>query len=230
MLFTFDFIQFAEEVAGSYIVRDAWGDEVDIREVEAIFTTSMIKLWKCYKSMDDFLTNCEKNRYTIAVAKTTPRELEDYHTLNYQFIQSYKLTDEDIDELIAPTLDEIDDILTGDYRKMLLYLRGTHMSEAYTGIDDKTFVSALMVEKEIFNDPFVKARTLQMITKRINDAKIGVLGVHGNYSIVCGDPYALMQSVFGLPVTGLLGKGEIYNKYWLDSGAEELVCFRAPMS
>ena len=230
MLFTFDFIRFADEVAGSYMVRDAWGDEVDIRNVEAIFTTSMIKLWKCYKSMDDYLANCEKNHYTIAIAKTAPMELEDHHTLNYQFIQSYKLTDEDIDELIAPTLSEIDDILTGDYRKMLLYLRGTHMSEEYTNIDDSTFLSALMVDKEMFNDPYVKSRTLQMISRRISDAKIGVLGVHGNYSIVCGDPYALMQSIFGLPVTGLLGKGEIYNKYWLDSGADELVCFRAPMS
>ena len=62
------------------------------------------------------------------------------------------------------------------------------------------------------------------------EGKIGVLSVHGNYSILCGDPYALCQSVFGLPVTGLLKAGQLYNKYWIDEGAEYVACFRAPMS
>ena len=40
----------------------------------------------------------------------------------------------------------------------------------------------------------------------------------------------LCQSMFGLEKTGLLKEGEIYNKYWADSGADSLVCFRAPMT
>ena len=69
-----------------------------------------------------------------------------------------------------------------------------------------------------------------MIRKRIDDAKIGVIDVHANYSILGGDLYALCQSIFDLPVTGLLKAGELYNQYWLDAGAEEVACFRAPMS
>ena len=46
----------------------------------------------------------------------------------------------------------------------------------------------------------------QMIKNRINEAKVGVLKVHGNYSIVCGDPYSLCQHIFGLDVTGILGE------------------------
>lgn len=34
MVFTFDFLDFAEKVAGSYMVKDAWGNDVDIRNVE----------------------------------------------------------------------------------------------------------------------------------------------------------------------------------------------------
>jgi len=33
VVFTFDFIDFAEKVAGSYIVHDVWGNEVDVRNV-----------------------------------------------------------------------------------------------------------------------------------------------------------------------------------------------------
>ena len=47
---------------------------------------------------------------------------------------------------------------------------------------------------------------------------------------MCGDPYSLCQSVFGLPVTGLLKAGEIYNGYWIDAGADTLACYRAPMT
>ena len=57
-----------------------------------------------------------------------------------------------------------------------------------------------------------------------------MLKVHGNYSIVSGDPYALCQHMFGLEVTGLLKAGEVYNKYWVDAGADTLACYRAPMT
>ena len=90
--------------------------------------------------------------------------------------------------------------------------------------------NALMADKRMFDDPFVRKRIYSLIEKRIGEAKIGVISVHGNYSIVCGDPYALCQSIFGLPVTGLLKAGEIYNQYWADEDARDVACFRAPMS
>ena len=42
MVFTFDFLDYAENVAQKFTVTDAWGHEVDIREVEIILTTSMV--------------------------------------------------------------------------------------------------------------------------------------------------------------------------------------------
>ena len=229
MVFTFDFIDFADKVAGTRIVKDAWGNDVDIGNVELILTTSMLKLWSSYDSLEDYLRNCEKNHYTFGVTKTSPQELENSRTLNYQFIQSYDFTDEQIDELIQPTIKEIEDILSGDVRKALLFIAGTHLTkEKVMYMDD--FVKALMIEPRMFGDPYIRKKILQMIRKRIDDAKIGVISVHGNYSIVGGDPYALCQSIFGLKVTGLLKAGEVYNKHWLDVGSEWLACYRAPMT
>ena len=122
MVFTFDFVEFAEEVAHTYMVKDAWGNEVDIRNVELVLTTSMVKLWDSYKSCDDYVTTSVSNGYTFGIAKTCPKELENERRLNYQFIQSYDLNDEQIDELIAPTMTEIKDVLTGDWRKTVLFL------------------------------------------------------------------------------------------------------------
>ena len=230
MLFPFDFQEFAEKVAHGYMVKDAWGTMRDVREAELILTTSMLKLWNAYESLEDYLENCERNHYTFAVTKAAPERLEDQRATNYQFIQSLFLTDEDIEELIGPTIREIHDVLTEDYRKAILFMCGT-------GMNDKNIHSfltgkngALIAEPEMFKDPHIKKTIHSMIKRRIDRAKIGVLNVHGNYSIVCGDPYALCQSMFGLEVTGLMKTGEIYNKYWVDDGAEEVACFRAPMS
>lgn len=232
MVFCFDFLAFAEEVAGNYMVKDAWGNEVDVRDVELILTTSMVKLWSSYDSAEHYFRCCEENHYSFAVAKTSPRVLDDYRALNYQFIQSYDLDDEQIDELIKPTLDEIMDVVHGDYRRAMLFLGATNLTEETVEqqLGRTQLLDTLMVNPESFNDPYVQKSLYQLIESRIDRAKIGVLDVHGNYSIVSGDPYALCQSVFGLEVTGLLKAGQIYNRYWVDDGAREVACFRAPMS
>lgn len=231
MVFTFDFAEFADKVAHSFEVKDAWGVTRDIRDYELVLTTSQVKLWKCYKSMEEYLERCKENHYQFGIPKMCPRKLEDRRGTNYQFIQSFDLDDDQIDELIRPTINEIKDVLSGDYRKAILFLRGVGMTDENADVSSEFGVaSALMVEPKVFGDSYVRKSIYHMIKGRIGDAKIGVLSVHGNYSIVCGDPYALCQSMFALPVTGLLKKGEIYSKYWSDCGASELACFRAPMS
>jgi len=230
MVFTFDFLDFADKVAGTRIIKDAWGNEVDLTNVELILTTSMLKLWDSYDSCEDYLRNCAENDYSFGVAKTCPKKLENERNLNYQFIQSYELSDEQIEELISPTINEIHDILKLDWRKAVLFLKGVGLSDENIEYVDPDFAKAIMVDRRMMEDPFVRRKIYGLIKKRITDAKIGVIKVHGNYSIISGDPYALCQSMFGMEVTGLLKAGQIYNKYWLDDGADQLACFRAPMT
>ncbi len=230
MVFTFDFVDFASQVAHSFIVKDAWGNEVDIRDVELILTTSMVKLWDSYGSCDEYIRKSVANKYSFGITKVCPEELESERCLNYQFIQSYKLTDSDIDELIAPTINEIDDVLGWDWRKTVLYLKGIGINEknAVSAPDD--YIKAIMIDRRILDDPFVQSSIYQMIRNKINEAKVGVVKVHANFSIASGDPYLLCQSIFGLEKTGLLKAGEIYNKYWVDKKSKRLSCFRAPMT
>lgn len=230
MVFCFDFMEFANTVAHTQTVRDAWGNMVDISKVELILTTSMLKLWKCYSSIEHYLQCCSENHYTFGIAKTCPKELESERDLNYQFIQSYNLNDEQVDELIQPTINDIKDIISDDYQKAILFLKGTQLNKSNIEHIENDFAKAMMIDKRIYDDPFVKRKIHQMIRKRITDAKIGVVRVHGNYSIVSGDPYSLCQHIFGLPITGLLKSGEAYNRFWADRQADKVVCFRAPMT
>ena len=231
MVFTFDFLDFADKVAGgNYMVKDAWGNDVDIRNVELVLTTSMVKLWDSYKSCDDYIRLSLENKYTFGITKACPRELENVRNLNYQFIQSYDLSPEDIDELITPTIEEIYDVLNGDWRRASVFLKGVGLCDKNISKIEDDYAKAIMIDQRVFEDPYVQNNIYQLIKNRINKAKVGVVKVHGNYSIVSGDPYLLCQSIFGLDKTGLLKSGEIYNKYWADDGAEKVACFRAPMT
>ena len=230
MVFTFDFKEFAKDVAHKNMVKDVWGNMININNVQLILTASMLKLWNCYKSWDDYYANCKENHYTFSVTKCCPNELENERNLNYQFLQSYHLNDEQLEELLKPTIDEIYDVLGGDYRKSILFLKGMFLNDDNIENIDCDFAKALMVDKQMIHDPFVKSKIHQMIKKRINEAKIGTIKCHANFSIISGDPYSLCQSMFGMTITGLLKSGEAYNKYWIDRNADKVVCFRAPMT
>jgi hypothetical protein len=229
MVFTVPFVQFAEEVAHTYIITDAWGDKRDIRDADVILTTSMLKLWDSYDGFEDYYENCMKNDYDFCIAKSSPRELRNVHTTNYQYLQDFTFTDDQIDDLVAPTVTKIKECLGLDWKKLILYMCGT-------GLDEKNVLSmdpmckSIMANPELVKDPYVRSKVSRMIQKRINSAKIGVLDVTGDYAILGNDPYSLLQHIFGMEITGLMKAGECYHKYWTDKNVDEIVLFRAPMT
>ena len=232
MVFTVDFKQFAEDVAHTYIIKDAWGMERDVRDADVILTVSMLKLWNSYKSCEDYIENCMKNGYEFCIAKSTPHELRNVHTTNYQYLQDFNFTDEHINDLVAPTVNKIKECLGLDWKKLLLYMCGSGMDEKSV-LHMDPMCKAIMAQPELINDPYVRSKVSRMIQKRIKTAKIGVLDIAGDYAIAGCDPYILMQHMFGFKkedVKGLLKAGECYHKYWLDQGADEICIFRAPMT
>lgn len=231
MLFTFDFVEFAKRINHEiYMVRDAWGTWRDVRDFDVILTTSMVKLWDSYGSLDAFIECCNKNHYQFSVAKATPHKLENVRNANYQFLQTYDLSDEDLYKLCAPTVDEISDVLGRDFRKTIVFLKGMYLDHDNVDFIDNDFIKAVMIDKRMLEDPFIIKKVHTMIKKRIEMAAKGSIRLSGNFAIVSGDLYSLAQSVFGLPVTGLLRAGQVYHKYWIDKGAGSIALFRAPMT
>lgn len=231
MLFTFDFVEFAKRVNNqNYIVKDAWGIDRDAREYDVILTTSMVKLWDSYKSLEHYLECCNQNHYQFSVAKAMPHKLENVRNANYQFLQTYELNDSELLELCLPTIHEISDVLGQDWRKTLVFLKGMYCDNDTVDFLDDDFVKAIMIDKNVINDSFVSKKIHSMIKKRIEMAAKGSIKLSGNFAIVSGDLYSLAQSIFGLPVTGLLKSGEVYHRYWIDKSVEDIVLFRAPMT
>ena len=225
MLYPFPIVEFCEKYNhGNYMVKDIWGEEHDIRNIEMILTESTLKLWEAYDNIEQYIIAYHENGYCFAVTKIAPHELEDQRELNYQYLQSYEFDDADIEELCAPTVKYLTDAHCGDYESTLKFLG------IAGGAERNTWQRALYTSKYMMQDPYVIDQVHKMLRNKIDEAKIGKLFVHGNYQIASGDPFALMQSICNLSITGLLGAGEVYSKYWSDEGVEDVVVFRSPMT
>ena len=74
------------------------------------------------------------------------------------------------------------------------------------------YVKALMIDSRMINDSFIRKKIYHMIKKRIEMGEKGAIRINANYAMISGDLYSLCQSMFGLEVTGLLKKGEVYHK------------------
>lgn len=231
MLFTFDFVEFAKRVNHeTYTVQDAWGTKRDVRDYDVILTTSMVKLWDSYQSLEHFIACCNENHYQFSVTKATPHKLEHVRNANYQFLQTYELSDAELYELCRPTIEEIGDVLGNDWRKTVVFLKGMCLSDDNIDAVGNDFVKAIMIDPKLLNDPFIARKIHALLCKRIEMAAKGSIQLPGNFAIVSGDLYALAQSVFGLPVTGLLKAGQVYHRYWIDKNVSEIALFRAPMT
>lgn len=225
MLYPFPIIEFIEKYNnGNYLIEDIWGNIQDIRNCEMIVTESSLKLWSAYSSINEYVNACEECGYGFSVTKISPYILEERRELNYQYLQSYDFTDEDIKELCAPTIQYLKDAMCGDYSSTIKFLGITDNA------DINSWQRALFTSEYMMGDPYVIDSVHRFIKKKINDAKIGKLFVDGNYQIASGDPFALMQSICGLEVTGLLKAGECYSKFWIDKNENEIVLFRSPMT
>ena len=118
-----------------------------------------------------------------------------------------------------------------DIAKSILFSKGINITKDNIGKEcNYDFIQALTIDKNVLKDSYIKNKLYGMIEKRIREAKKGVIQVDGCYAIICGDLYALCQSMFGLEVTGLLGKGEFYSDTWSSKGINEIVSYRSPMT
>ena len=232
MLTSFDFKKYCREVIKQEIVTDVWGKIHNINDIDIILNESMLKCWHGYDSVESYLDNCDINGYTFSVTKSVPKTLENKRTLNYQYLQCLNLSDKNIEDLIRKDVNEIKDVIGLDYRKTILFGKGTELNNKNVWInsEDDLFIKSLMIDKSTINDEYVKYRIRKTIEKRIKRLKTGKIKVDGNYQIAIGEPIIQLESMFGLEPKGLLVPNEFFIKYWLDKDIKQVGGFRSPMS
>lgn len=241
MVCTFDFHKFAKEIAKTNIIKDLYGNKVDIDQIDMIITESQFKLWKGYDSWNDYLKCCEENDGHWGVTKFTPKEDKTSVFTNYQFLQVLNLDTEDkIKELCQPTTNWLSKITSQDSNYTLLYLLGGMCDKNFDNMDEKDFTNlfnsldettrALILNRDLINDTYIKSKVSRSLNRKIQDSYIGKLLVDGNFQFMISDPYGLCEHIFGMEVKGLLNEFEHYSSYWNNRNKSTVAGMRAPLT
>ena len=233
MISEFDFKAYVKHKEWSPIVKDVWGQEHNINDIDLILNESMLKCWMAYTSIDDYMDKCEENGFGFAITKAVPKQLDNERMLNYQYLQCLNLNDSQLKALAKKDIDEVKDVLGLDYRKSIIFGKGSQITSknVWKKADDDLHIKALMIEPNAINDEYIKQRIKKSIRKRIELMKTGKINVDGNYQISIGEPIVQLESMF-IPnnVKGLLNAGEFYIEYWRQKGVDIVGAFRSPQS
>lgn len=238
MVSVFDFHRFAEmhaekDETGKHKIKDCYGHEHYIEDVDVILTVSQFKMKKMYTSLEEYMGYAKMYGHVWGVSRFPKANDKEYSLLNYQYLQTLDLDDKGIADITEYTEDWLRKICSGDelYTKLFAYgvgseKQGVDKALAHT---DTGYIKALCADFDLFEDDYIRRKIFQLAQKKIDEAKIGRLWVRGNYQTMIPDPYALAQHAFGLEVTGLLPKDCHYSQFWVERGVEKVDCLRSPM-
>ena len=234
MICVFDFHKYSEEVIEKHIIKDVWGNDVNIRDMDIIFTASQFKAWQSYESLNEYQKNCEKNEFRFGVVRVAPEKDKTVTTTNYQFLQALDLDNAQIESLCSKTVGFFDKTINSDWVYSVLYLMGTLADVEY---NDTIFDSindiatkVLILNNELINDPYIKNYLVKSLNKKIKESYVGSLIVNGNYSFIVQDPYAFCEYIFDKPIKGLLDEWQHYSGFWNKRNIFKAAAMRAPLT
>lgn len=219
-LVTFDFREYAH-AHGINTIRDKWGKEYNIDEIDVLLSESQFKTHKYYNSWQEYLSYAEKGNIHWGVARYNKQFDDEYVLANYQYIQALTISKEDIQKMIKPTIDWIQSICSGKPLFSLLYMFGPKNTDSgdynsMYGTAQTVTAKAVVKNIDFLKDSYVQRKIYKNIAETINRAKIGKIWLHGNYQFMIADPLAQCQNALGLNPTGVLGANEIYSQFWRD--------------
>ena len=235
MVNEFDFVEWCKENNnGNYIIKDVYGKEKDLREIDVILSEGQVKLWDSWESQESFEENCEKNGIVWGITKYSPKKEKDVLVTNYQFLQTLDLNNEDIEKLCQDTLDYIQGVSYDNIYYSLLFMMGDNMD--YDNIDkfmessDNYWLKSLVLNHNLLSDKYSKEKIRDMIIRKIELACLGKINIRGNFQCIVPDNYAYMEWITGQEVKGLLGKGQFYSQYWNNLNVDKVDCMRSPLT
>ena len=238
MVNEFDFIEWCKENNnGNYIIKDVYGKDIDLREIDVILSEGQVKLWDSWESQESFEKNCEKNGIVWGITKYAPKKDKNVLVTNYQFLQTLDLDDEMIKDVCQDTINYIQGVSYDNIYYSLLFMMGENMD--YDNIDkfmessDNYWLKSLVLNHNLLNDKYSKEKIRDMIIRKIELACLGKLNIKGNFQCIVPDNYAYMEWICYRDksrVKGLLGPKEAFCEYWNKLGVTKVDAMRSPLT
>ena len=206
-------------------ITDVYGEVHNVKDVDMIIPTSMFKLWQSYNNYNEYAEQCQMNGYTFRVCKES-HEVKASRT-NYQQTTDLQLTDEQIQRMIAPSVQYLKDVSGGDWLSTVLYLNGQSLTENSVNVNG--LEQALMIEPKLINDTHIVNMVKVLTKKRREQMCLGKYNVKTNFQIISSDLYHFLGDVCNVPNNGLLKAGEVYSQWHVERGYKEAIAVRSPM-
>jgi hypothetical protein len=244
-LFVMPIKDFINKVSYDSKIRDIDGNLQDYGngDFNVILTESMFKYKKFYdgdKKMQQWKREFHKpvqgyeRTFNICSFAPNPNDLRDELLTAYQPLQT-------LDELLNLEKEEQLQRLDSLCGRTVETVQAMHSDISsflkHIGIDEegktnresvKPYYRALAANHSLCNDQYVRMK-MQKTLKAIKEKTyVGKLYMDGNYTVVGSDPFALLQHAFGLEVTGLLQRDEIYSDYWNKRNIQTVNIWRNP--
>jgi hypothetical protein len=243
---------------GIYEIQDSFGKIHSIDDIDVIISKSQFKMHKVYKAKcealgvnvwDYYVDQMKKNNLLWGVVKANNAVDDDYKALNYQYLQALQLSNAEVDKLCELTETFLREINSGDLETVYNYLMVNGKSYSADSPDDendvaeddgatykKLFQRVLEANPAFLEDKYIRSLILKECESKLNAAKLGKVLVRGNFQFCISDPVAQLQWIaknhcgVNMDVRGIVGAGEVYSNYWLDSGeTQEIVLMRSPL-
>lgn len=230
-LFPFDFMRFIKEKNGKCIVKDVYGDYVDIVEndIQVLFTSSQLKMWKYYKNWDEYKKAFKENGCSILVNNLAHEPSPDAKVrLAYQFLQTLprnKFTEDGMKNLYHNTLKYINGAKND--KEVMFQMMGILQDDEE---ELEPLQAALKLYPDMLYDHYVQEKMKDAVRAEQHRAMSGKPLVDGFYSYICPDLYAFCEWLFcDIEVPeGLIPKNQVYNSYYNDKEIEIVDCLRSP--
>ncbi|MCR1848276.1 hypothetical protein NSA42_03200 [Paeniclostridium sordellii] len=213
MLAGFDWKSYLKNEKGidSLVIKDFWGDSVDIFDYDCILNGSMCKWAKNFTSFKDYLDSIkslkrgeEGKKYAqlfegFNIINYSKLDVKEYTKLNYQILSNLCLTPDELDELAKETVDTFKDIVIEKNTDKLRILLG----DSYSDSDDIEEISSTQKIHRLIqiNDRFRNTKQADLlvshiVNKSINQLAGGKIYTKANYKRLLHDPIAYIESLY----------------------------------
>lgn len=194
MAIPMDYIRFAEERGLSTIIKDYWGNDVDLREIDLVLTESCFKMAGQYQSFAQYQAAFEElgHEICVCVEEHAPRK----KSMPYQQLQT----------LVGGTYEDAMRLAYMTKEVMDKY----HDPDEAAGLVGGFLAKAARMYHGLLVEPYT-ARTMNEAFEAKRNKAIGgkVLDL-GYNAFLAPDPIAMLEALFGLPIEGSLKAGECF--------------------
>ena len=233
-LVTFDFKEYARE-NGITKIKDRYGTEYDIEEIDVLLSESQFKMAKYYSAWEGYLSYHHSYNLKWGVARYNKEYDDEYVLTNYQYIQVLNLSNDDIKGLVSYTTNWFKNICSGNKLYSLAYNIGVkNPDDDFNEIINScgsAFTKAIVKNSSMLEDGYVQRKIYNSIKESIRQAKLGRIWIKGNYQFMISDPIAQVRSALGLEPRGALQANEVYSNFWNKRNISGEICLmRSPLT